>query len=228
MKAKRTSRGLNMNDLNEPQVELHLLFSSYLAHKIKEGVFPKGSKLPSGTAFMMVFKLKFSDILKALLDLEERGLIQIIGNAEARVVEGKTGAKAMPFDVRKDISGLFEQIEKLQHKAVDNAWPRINKEAMRSLFLRDKDMQPSERVWRMNRVLQRQVVGNCGDMQTCLQLENLHEHLEFFRQLYLDSIPEDEILIHSLAIESIVQAFVVCDLKDVHEQISAYLAQIPA
>jgi DNA-binding GntR family transcriptional regulator len=210
----------------EDRNEIYTLFAIYLRKKIEEGVFPKGSILPSASDFMMVFKLNFADVLKAILDLERRGLVRGKGNSVAEVVVGKTTDKPVPFDVRQDINRLFARLERLEHKALDNAWPRVDREALRILFTQNRDATSSRRIWRMNMALYKQTLENCSDVDLCMDLAAAHEDLEFFRQLYLAAIPQSEVCNHALAVESIVRAFISCKLGDAHFHISSYIAMM--
>jgi len=205
---------------------IHQLFANYLAKKIEEGRFPKGSALPSVAEFMMVFKLANSDVVKAILDLEERRAVRILGNAKAEVVADGAKGVTPGLDVRKDVSALFERCEELELKALENAWQRIDREAIRRLFIKNRDATPSDRIWMMNREMQAQILGHCGDMELCRKIELVNGQLEFFRRLHLAVIPQNEILAHALAIEAIARSFIAFDLEDARFHVSSYIGQM--
>ncbi len=208
------------------RLEIHELFASYLRAKIDQGVFPQGCVLPAPSDFMMIFRLGFSDIVKASVSLEKRGLVKGEGNSRLIVAAGRSSGKPGRLDVRADVNRLFGDLESLERKALDNAWPRIDREAIRRSFNQNKGESHSQRIWRLNVEINKQIIGNCSDVDLCLRLAAIQEEIEFFRLLYLESIPQNELLAHATSLESIVKAIVSCKQEEAQFQISSYIAHI--
>ena len=203
---------------------IHLFFANYLQRKIEDGHFPNGCLLPLND-FMMVFKMKFADILKAVIELEKRELIQIVEKSQAKVVKGKETGQLRDIDVRDDIKRVSRDLGSLEIKALDNAWPRIDRMVVRELFLQDRVASPSQRIWRMIDAMHSQIVGNCDNAELFIRINALQKELDFFRCLYLEAIPADEILSHALSLEAIGHAILACDQEGARFHLLAHLGQ---
>ncbi len=130
------------------------------------------------------------------------------------------------LDILEDLDAIFARLAELEAKALENAWPRINRGALRELFAGDRSGSPSQRIWTMNDAIRRQVADNCYDIGLRHGIEALSEQVDFFRHLYLNSIPQSETLEHAIAIESIVHAITACDLDAARFNITAYIGQL--
>ena len=203
---------------------IHLLFDHYLQMKIGEGFFPKGALLPIND-FMIVFKLKLSDVLKALFELEKNGVIQIIEKSQAEVLAGKNNGCFTSFNVKDDINRIFLQFSRLESMALNNSWSRIDRGAVRAFSNKMNDEEPSRQLWRTIKVIHAQITDNCKDAELKIRIASLLKELDFFRLLYLDSIPIGELNAHSLTIEAIANAIISGDLDDAHFQLLSQQSQ---
>jgi len=203
---------------------LHSLFANYLRMKVKDGGFPKGCALPSIGEFMMVFKLTPAEVIKAVIELEGSGIAKVTARS-VEIVAGREGVP-LPVDVRNDIRMLFSELDSLENKALDDAWPKIDKDSIRFQLSIDDSVPPSKKIWRMNKALHDQIVNHCSDMTLCLKLETLLGNIRFFRRLYLDSIPSREVFKHALALENIIYAMSADDLPGAHSNVSSHIVQV--
>ena len=124
-----------------------------------------------------------------------------------------------------DIKRVSRDLGSLEIKALDNAWPRIDRAVIRELFLQDRAAPPPQRIWRMIDAINSQIIGNCDNPDLFIRITALQDELSFFRCLYLEAIPADEILSHAISLESIGHSILSCDQEGARFHLLAHLGQ---
>jgi len=202
--------------------KIHSLFANYLRSKIEDGSIPKGSKLPAIAEFKRIFRLKVGDAFKGLVELEKLGLLKLEEDF-SMVTKGTQSDKPNLIDVRKDVDELFSKLKTLEDKAIKLSWERLDRERTRNLFIQNRGSSPSQRIWLMNKAIHAQFVETCGDVKLQARIDVLDAKLEFFRRVYLEPIPNKELLEHAISVDAIVNSIVSHDMENARFHVAAYL-----
>jgi len=213
-----------MKAIKERPDEMHLLLADYLRMKIAAGFFPKGSFLPQPKDLMRVFKLSFSTVLKAMIDLEKSGA-SITFESGSKVVAGPEGEPQLLL-VRRDLEDLFELLRLLELELLADAWPRLDANALSGKMNAARSLPPLRRLKALRAAAFEEIAKATENRALWQAQSQTLRQIDFLRALQHKDLSESALSNHVIELESIITLVCAGDFQGARQRFADYLAAI--